>query len=138
MKVRDAMAQSITCARPGDTISRIAQIMKSEDTGFVPVVEGEKLVGVVTDRDIVVRCLAESHDNPLQERVDHVMSRDVETVSPEDDLQAAAEKMAGEEIRRLAVVDGGRVVGVLSHGNLVQAEHGEVAHRATEAVTSGA
>ena len=139
MKVRDAMAKTISTASPTDTIGRVARLMKEEDTGFIPVVEGDRLIGVVTDRDIVIRCLAEGHDDPLNERAEHVMSREVETVSPGDDLQTAAEKMAHQEIRRLAVVEDGRVVGVLSHGNLVQATSGQgPAEEATRGVTEGA
>jgi CBS domain-containing protein len=139
MKVRDAMADTISCATARDTIQRVAEMMKKEDTGFIPVVEGDRLTGVVTDRDIVIRCLAEGHGNPLVETVEHVMSRNVQTVSPDDDLQTAGKKMADEEIRRLAVVENGKLVGVLSHGNLVQATSGKgPAKEATVGVTEGA
>jgi CBS domain-containing protein len=139
MKVRDAMADTVSCARPQDTIQHVAELMKQEDTGFIPVVEGERVVGVVTDRDIVVRCLAEAHPSPLQEPVDHIMTTEVETVSPDDDLNIAAQKMAGDEIRRLVVVENRKIVGVLSHGNLVQATAGKgPAQEATVGVTEGA
>ncbi len=139
MKVRDAMTTSVSTANPGDSIQRVASIMKSEDVGFVPIVEGDELVGVVTDRDIVVGCVAEGHDGLLQESVSHVMTPHVESVSPDDDLKQAADRMANEQIRRLVVVDNGRLVGVLSHGNLVQSANGpDAAHKATEAVTKGA
>lgn len=139
MNVREAMAETISCATPEDTIWRVAEMMKKDDTGFIPVVEGDRLVGVVTDRDIVIRCLAEGHGSPLQETVDHVMSRDVQTVSPDDDLATAAQIMATGEIRRLAVVENGRLVGVLSHGNVVQATQGRgPAQEATVGVTEGA
>jgi CBS domain-containing protein len=139
MKVRDAMAKTISCATPQDTVQHVAKMMKKEDTGFIPVVEGEVLMGVVTDRDIVIRCLAEGHRDPGNETVEHVMSRDVQTVSPDDDLETASQTMASEEIRRLAVVDKGTLVGVLSHGNLVQATQGSgPAKEATVGVTEGA
>jgi CBS domain-containing protein len=139
MKVRDAMADTISCSMPQDTIQHVAQLMKKDDTGFIPVVDGGQLVGAVTDRDIVIRCLAEGHGNPLQETVDHVMSRDVQTVSPDDDLKTAADKMTNQEIRRLAVVESGKLIGVLSHGNLVQATSGKgPAREATVGVTEGA
>lgn len=139
MKVREAMAKTISCAAPRDTIQHVAELMKQEDTGFIPVVDGEVLMGVVTDRDIVIRCLAEGHQDPVHETVEHVMSRDVQTVSPDDELETAARTMAGEEIRRLAVVERGNLVGVLSHGNVVQATHGEgPAQEATVGVTEGA
>lgn len=139
MNVRDAMAHTIRCATAQDTIQRVAEMMKQEDTGFIPVVAGDRLVGVVTDRDIVVRCLAEGHGNPLVETVEHVMSRDVQTLSPDDNLETAGQMMANQEIRRLAVVENGTLVGVLSHGNLVQAMQGRgPATEATVGVTEGA
>ena len=140
MKVRDAMAKTITSARPDSTVQEVAEIMKREDSGFVPVVEGEdRLVGVVTDRDIVIRCLAERHSNPLQEAIDHIMTKDVRTIDAERDLSEAADLMSRDEIRRLAVTEGDRLVGVLSHGNLVQATEGEgPAKEATKGITRGA
>ena len=100
MKVRDAMAKTISSARPDSTVQEVAEIMRKEDSGFVPVVEGERLVGVVTDRDIVVRCLAESHRNCLEEAIDHIMSRDVRTIEADRDLADAAEMMKRDEVRR--------------------------------------
>jgi CBS domain-containing protein len=139
MKVREAMSTTISCAAPRDTIQHVAEIMKKDDTGFVPVVEGEVLLGAVTDRDIVVRCLAVGHQDPMHETVEHVMSRDVQTISPDDDLETAGRTMATQEIRRLAVIENGNLVGVLSHGNLVQATRGSgAAQDATVGVTEGA
>src|SRR4051794_16059457 len=139
MKVQDAMAKTISTAEAADTIGDVAKLMKKEDAGFIPVVEDGRLVGVVTDRDIVLRCIAEG-ENPIDVPVRRVMSTNVATVQPGDDLEQAAQKMDREEIRRLAVVeDGGRVVGVLSHGNLVQATQGQgAAKEATTGVTRGA
>jgi CBS domain-containing protein len=83
--------------------------------------------------------MTEGHPDPVHERVEHVITRDVQTVSPDDDLDTAASKMADEEVRRLAVVEDGHLVGVLSHGNLVQASGGsDTAHEATVGVTKGA
>jgi CBS domain-containing protein len=139
MKVRDAMAKTVSTATPQDTIGRVAQLMKQEDAGFIPVVEGSRLVGVVTDRDIVIRCLAEGHGNVLEEPVDHAMSKDTITVKADDDIEKAAELMGRAEVRRLAVVEGENLVGVLSHGNLVQATGaGGSGAKATEGVTRGA
>jgi CBS domain-containing protein len=114
-------------------------MMKKEGTGFIPVVEGERVVGCVTDRDIVLRCVAEGHTDLLHEPVRHIMTETVVTVRPDDDLDQAAAKMAGDEVRRLVVVADGKIVGVLSHGNLVQATSGKgPAHKATTGVTEGA
>ena len=138
MKVKEAMAKTIVTAQPKESVVDVARKMKQEDTGFVPVTEGGRLVGVVTDRDIVVKCLAEGHD-VRSETADHVMSTGVVTVSPEDDLEKAGEKMSSDEIRRLPVVENGKLVGVLSQGNLVQATGDSgPGKKATLGVTRGA
>ncbi len=150
MKVRDAMAKTVSSAMKSDRVIDIARTMKSdrvidiarkmkqEDAGFIPVVEnGGTMVGVITDRDIVIRCIAEGHD-PRNESAEHVMSREVTTIGPDDDIEQAARMMEREEIRRLPVAENGRLVGVLSHGNLVQATKNKTAEKATEGVTRGA
>lgn len=140
MKVRDAMAKTISTARPGDNIAQVAKLMKQNDTGFIPVTESDRLVGVITDRDIVIRGLAEGRGDVLNKTASQVMSsRNLLTVAPMDDLEKAAKIMEREAVRRLAVVQEGRVVGVVSHGNLVQAMAGQdAAMEMTMGVTRGA
>ena len=137
MKVKDAMAKVVHRAKKNDKVGDIANKMKQEDIGFVPVVDGEKLIGVITDRDIVISCIAEGHD-PRGETAEHLMSREVTIIAPDDDIEQAAKKMERDEIRRLPVAEKGRLVGVLSHGNLVQATKNKTAEKATEGVTRGA
>jgi len=138
MKVRDAMAKTVSSARKSDKVIDVAQKMKQEDAGFIPVVEnGGTLIGVITDRDIVIRCIAEGHD-PRSETAEHLMSRQVTIIAPDDDIEQAAKMMEREEIRRLPVAEKGRLVGVLSHGNLVQATKNRTAEKVTEGVTRGA
>ncbi len=137
MKVRDAMARIVHRARETDEVGDIASTMKQEDIGFMPVVDGEVLIGVITDRDIVVSCIAEGHD-PRAETAEHLMKREVTTIGPDEELEDAGRMMEREQIRRLPVVENGRLVGVLSHGNLVQATKNKIAERATEGVTRGA
>ena len=140
MKVRDAMAETIRTVSPGDTIGDAARAMRDEGAGFLPVVDDDRLVGVLTDRDIVVRCVAEGDGDPRGVKVADAMSTAVHTITPDDDLDLAGERMADDMIRRLPVVeDGGRLVGILSHGNLVQATGGRgPAWEATTGVTQGA
>lgn len=136
--MREAMAETVTSASPADMVAGAAQAMREEDAGFLPVLDGDRLVGVLTDRDIVVRVVAERAD-PSEVSVGDVMSTDVQTVAPDDDLSDAAKLMSDGEVRRLPVVEGGRLVGVLSHGNLVQATEGKGPGRtATTGVTQGA
>jgi|SRR5947209_8169352 len=132
------MAKTVSSAQKNERIVDIARKMKQEDAGFIPIVEdGGKLIGVVTDRDIVIRCIASGH-NPESDTVEHCMTQQTITISPEDDIDQAARKMESEEIRRLAVTENGRLVGVLSHGNVVQATGGKTAEKVTEGVTRGA
>lgn len=139
MKVRDAMAKTVSTAAPEDTLGRVAQMMKQEDAGFIPVTaQDQRLIGVVTDRDIVIRCVAEGH-NPVDEPIEHAMTTDPITISPEDDIEKAAELMGRAAVRRLPVVEGDKLVGVLSHGNRVQATGATgPGAEATEGVTRGA
>jgi CBS domain-containing protein len=112
--------------------------MRQEDAGFIPVVENGSLRGVITDRDIVLRCIADGHD-VRNERADHCMTENIATVNAEADINEAAQLMDRFEVRRLPVMEDGRIVGILSHGNLVQAAHSEgPADLATLGVTRGA
>jgi CBS domain-containing protein len=131
------MAKTVRSAKKTDKVGDVARLMKQEDAGFIPVVDGELLVGVITDRDIVINCIAEGHD-PRGETAEHLMTKKVTTIGPDDDIEEAGRTMARAEIRRLPVVENGRLVGVLSHGNLVQATKNQIAEMATEGVTRGA
>jgi CBS domain-containing protein len=132
------MAQTISTARPDDTLQRAAELMKQEDAGFIPIVDGGRLLGVVTDRDIVIRCIAAGHD-VRNERADHCMTPKPVTVKADAELAEAARLMDENAVRRLPVVDGDKLVGILSHGNLVQAMSSDgAADRATLGVTRGA
>jgi len=138
MKVREAMAKTVTSAKRSDKVIDVAKKMKQEDAGFMPVVEnGGTVIGVITDRDIVIRCIAEGHD-PRDETAEHLMSRQVTIIAPDDDIEEAGRTMEREAIRRLPVAENGRLVGVLSHGNLVQATKNKTAEKVTEGVTRGA
>ena len=138
MKVREAMAKTVTSAKKSDKVIDVAKKMKQQDAGFMPVVEnGGTVIGVITDRDIVIRCIAEGHD-PRDETAERVMSRQVTTIAPDDDIEEAGRAMQREAIRRLPVAENGRLVGVLSHGNLVQATKNKMAEKVTEGVTRGA
>jgi CBS domain-containing protein len=140
MQVREAMAKTISTAAPSDTIGRVASLMKQEDCGFIPVVQDGGVVGVVTDRDLVVRAMAGSAAGPAEIPVEQVMTRTIWSVGAEDSIESAAHEMAEHEVRRLPVMDGDRLVGILSYGNLEQALHarGPAAAEATLGVTAGA
>lgn len=139
MQVRDAMARTVTCLTVGDDLSAAAVAMREESAGFIPVLDDGRLVGVVTDRDIVLRWLADGGGDPHEVTVDEIMTSEPVAVGPDQDLADAARLMSDSEVRRLPVVDGERLVGVLSHGNLVQATAGAgPGLAATIGVTRGA
>jgi CBS domain-containing protein len=117
MKIRDVMSKDVQVARPEDTLQTVAGRMAAGDFGFIPVADGDGLIGALTDRDIVVRGVA-SGAGP-EARVLDVLSRDALVVRADDDLKVALDLMSSRQIRRLPVVDkDGRLVGVVSLGDL--------------------
>lgn len=115
-KVKDIMSTNIVSVTMEDNIYEIAVKMKEHDIGFVPVVEGKKLLGVVTDRDLVLRGYAEKRSGSAS--VKEVMTTGIATVSPETTVDEASRIMAREKVRRLPVVDNGQLVGVVALGDM--------------------
>jgi len=120
MKVRELMTTEPVTVEPKATLGEVATLMKQEDCGSIPVVEGGRLVGIVTDRDIVVRGVATGKD-PKTQRVSEVMSADPVTIGPENDVGDAEKKMSDRQIRRLPVVEGGRLVGIIVTAQIARA-----------------
>jgi CBS domain-containing protein len=116
-KVADVMTQRPRAVTPQTPLNEVAQVMESDDVGAVPLVEGDRLVGIVTDRDIVVRAIAKGKD-PKGIPASEVSSRELVTVHPDDDLSDALELMARHQVRRLAVTDDERLVGVVSQADV--------------------
>ena len=120
MKVSDAMTSQVSVARPTDTIRQVAQTMAKVESGVVPVVDDGKVVGVVTDRDIVLRVVAEgrSFDSPIS---DAMSDGEVLSVKEDDVLADATAKMANNQVRRLIVLnDAGDLTGILSLGDVAK------------------
>ncbi len=120
MKVRELMTTEPVTVEPKATLGEVATLMKQEDCGSLPVVEGGRLVGIVTDRDIVVRGVATGKD-PKTQRVSEVMSADPVTIGPENDVGDAEKKMSDRQIRRLPVVEGGKLVGIIVTAQIARA-----------------
>ena len=120
MKVRELMTTEPITVETKATLGEVATLMKQQDCGSIPVVEGRRLVGIVTDRDIVVRGVAAGKD-PKTQTVSEVMSADPVTVGPDDDVTDAEKKMADRQIRRLPVVEGGRLVGIIVTAQIARA-----------------
>lgn len=117
-KVRDAMTGRPRCVTPDTSLQQVAEVMEAEDIGAVPVLEGEQLSGMVTDRDIVIRAIAKGK-NPGGMPVREIFSREVVTVGPDDDLSDAVQLMANHQVRRLPVVDAdNRLVGIVSQADV--------------------
>jgi CBS domain-containing protein len=120
MKISEVMTPNPKTVGPTDSIQTAAQVMRDEDTGVVPVVEHGRVTGVVTDRDIVLRAVA---DGDFQAEVEDVVSDDVITCTPDMSTADAAELMSEHQIRRLPVVDADeRLVGIVSLGDLAVKE----------------
>lgn len=116
LTLKQIMSTDCVTVTTQDNIYEIALKMKQHDIGFIPVVEGKKLIGVVTDRDLVVRGYAEKRSG--SGAVEQVMSKDIKTVPSSTTVEEAAKLMAKEQIRRLPVVDNGELIGVVAIGDL--------------------
>ena len=117
-KVHEVMTDRPRCVTPETTVSEAAQLMKSDDIGSLPILDGERLAGVVTDRDIVIRAIAEGKD-PRGMPVREVASRELVKVNADEDLSTALQLMASQQVRRLPVVDDdGRLVGILAQADV--------------------
>lgn len=118
MKVCDVMTTEVETVQMNSTLEEVASIMKVENVGAVPVVdEDDDLVGIITDRDIVLRCVADGK-NPAETTVEEVLSPELQTIEPDVDVEEAARLMADRQIRRLPVCEDGELVGMLSIGDL--------------------
>jgi CBS domain-containing protein len=120
MNIREAMTPNPQCVSPGDSIQNAARIMRDCDTGAVPVVENGRPVGIVTDRDIVVRAVADGAQ--LNRPVREIVSGDVVCVTPEMSTREAEDLMSEHQVRRLPVVEGNRLVGIVSLGDIAVKE----------------
>ena len=115
-KVREVMTTRPRAVSPQTPIREVAELMEADDIGAIPVVEGDRLVGIVTDRDIVVRAIAKGKD-PQGMPAAEVSSRELVTVDPDDDLSDALNLMAQYQVRRLVVTEDERLVGVVSQAD---------------------
>jgi CBS domain-containing protein len=120
MNVRDVMTPNPQSVSPNDSIQNAARIMRDADTGVVPVVENGRPVGLVTDRDIVVRAVADS--GQVNRPVREIITGNVVSATPEMSTREAAELMSEHQVRRLPVVEGERLVGIVSIGDLAVKE----------------
>lgn len=116
MIVRDIMSNDIVSLNSEESIERAAQIMKQFDIGSIPVCNQEKLIGIVTDRDITLRSVAGGNSN--QQKICDVMTPNPVTGTPDMDIQDAARIMSEQQIRRLPIVQNDNLVGIVSLGDI--------------------
>ena len=120
-KCNEVMTKNPVCCRPDDMVTKVAQLMQSENIGSIPVIENErtqKLVGIVTDRDLVLKIIAKGQD-VKSTKVEAVMTRQVVTCRAGDDLQVALDTMAEHQLRRIPIVDNDdKIVGIIAQADV--------------------
>lgn len=120
MKISDIMTSNPVFIEPGEPVAAAARLLKGRNIGSLPVCDGGgRLLGIVTDRDIALRCVADGLD-PSSARVGDIMSRGLVTAAPDDELKTATDLMAYDQIRRIPIVKGDKLVGMLSLGDIAR------------------
>jgi CBS domain-containing protein len=123
--IRDLMTRSPRTVDTAGSAVDVARLMRDEDVGLIPIVESDRLVGTITDRDIAVRLVAEGK-SPEKTRVADIASRELVTIDPDQDVEEAMRLMAKHQVRRLPVVEeDGKLVGIVAQADI--AKHGSAA-----------
>jgi CBS domain-containing protein len=134
MKVSEVMTRDVQTVRPDQPVQQAASFMLSADAGSIPVTDGDRLIGMITDRDIAVRGIAKGYgpDTPVSE----IMTGDVICARADDDIEEAASRMSEAQVRRLPVLDDQqRLCGIVSLGDLSQQADEDCATEALEGVS---
>lgn len=132
-KLSDIMSTNLVTVTPDASVEEVARLMKQHDIGNVLVMEDGRLAGIVTDRDLVVRGLAENAD--IKGNIRNLMSGDVVTLEADTKVKDAAKLMADKQIRRLPVVQNGQPVGIVSLGDIAVETSGNSADKALEGIS---
>jgi CBS domain-containing protein len=135
MRISDVMTRDVATVRPDQTAQEAANFMLNSDAGSIPVTEGDRLIGMITDRDIAVRGVAKGHgpDTPVRD----IMTSGIICARTSDSVEEAASKMSEAQVRRLPVIDDSeKLVGIVSLGDLSRETDGETAHHALEGVSA--
>lgn len=135
MKIREVMTTEVETVSSDQTAREAASFMLRAEAGSIPVCEGDKVIGMITDRDIAVRGVAQGRgpDTPVSE----LMSDGIICARDDEDIQTVAQRMSDEQVRRLPVLDAeDRLCGIVSLGDLARETRGETAHEALEGVSA--
>ena len=133
--VRDAMTAEPRSIGKSVSVVEAARLMREQDIGSLPITDDEKLVGMITDRDITMRVVAEAAD-PKVTAVEDVFSRDLISVEPDKDLEEALRLMARHQVRRLPVVENGRLVGIVAQADIALRENETKTGELVEAISA--
>ena len=131
VKVKQIMTTDVSTVAPNDTVTKAASLMGQLDVGSVPVLDNNRVVGIVTDRDIILRGVA--NGKGANQQISEVMTTNVKCATPDMDVHTVAEIMAEYQVRRLPVVDNDKLVGIVAIGdlaveNIFENEAGEALH----------
>src|SRR5690348_1452803 len=134
--IRDVMTKNPRSLQSGATVIEAARLMRDEDTGIVPIVEDDRLVGTVTDRDIAIRVVAEGKSTEST-TIGEIASRELVTIDPQQDLDEALRLMARHQVRRLPVVEeDGKLIGIVAQADIARvadtARTGQVVEQISE------
>ena len=135
MRISDVMTREVATVGPDQTAREAATFMLNADAGSIPVTEGDRLIGMITDRDIAVRGIAKGHgpDTPVRD----IMTSGIVCAREDDSVEDVASKMSEAQVRRLPVIgDGEKLVGIVSLGDLSRETDDETAHQALEGVSA--
>jgi CBS domain-containing protein len=132
--VRDAMTEDPRSIGASASVVEAARLMREDDIGSLPITDDEKLVGMITDRDITTRVVAEAAD-PGMTAVGDVYSRDLISVEPDKDLEEALQLMARHQVRRLPVVENGRLIGIIAQADIALSENETKTGELVEAIS---
>jgi CBS domain-containing protein len=135
MKVREIMTTELVTVSPSTSVAHAARLMRDANIGNVLVIDADRLVGILTDRDVTIRVVAEGTDTN-KAQVGSFMTRELFTGMPDWDVEDAVDIMGEEQIRRLPILENGRLVGVLSLGDVaVEPEEEQAAAEALEEIS---
>jgi CBS domain-containing protein len=132
--VRDAMTENPQSISASASVVEAARLMRDEDIGSLPITDAEKLVGMITDRDITTGVVAEAAD-PEKTSVGDVSSRDPISVGPDEDLEEAVQLMSRHQVRRLPVVEDGKLVGIVAQADIALKENEKKTGELVEAIS---
>ena len=133
--VRDAMTGEARSLAASASVVEAARLMREQDIGSLPITEDEQLVGMITDRDITTRVVAEAAD-PMQTSIGEVYSRDLISVEPDQELDEALKLMARHQVRRLPVVENGKLVGIVAQADIALGESEKKTGELLEAISA--